>query len=43
MKLQDDLTADVRDTVKLLEASQDWERVNWTHNRCNEGATVFQY
>ncbi|MBW3637108.1 MAG: glycoside hydrolase family 43 protein [Armatimonadetes bacterium] len=28
--------------VKLLEASQEWERVNWSKNRCNEGAFVFR-
>ncbi|GAA4799256.1 glycoside hydrolase family 43 protein [Olivibacter ginsenosidimutans] len=43
MKLNQDLSAVVTDTVKLLEASQDWERVNWAHNRCNEGPTVFKY
>jgi GH43 family beta-xylosidase len=29
--------------VELLEASQPWERVNWAHNRCNEGPTVFRH
>ena len=43
VKLSEDLTTIVGDTVKLLEASQDWERVNWARNRCNEGPFVFKY
>lgn len=43
MQLTKDLSAPVGDTVKLLEASQSWEKVNWEHNRCNEGPFVFQY
>ena len=43
VKLSDDLTTIIGDTVKLLEASQDWERVNWARNRCNEGPFVFKY
>jgi len=43
VKLAKDLSAPVGDTVKLLEASQPWERVNWEHNRCNEGPFVFKY
>ena len=43
VKLSEDLTTIIGDTVKLLEASQDWERVNWEHNRCNEGPFVFKH
>jgi beta-xylosidase len=42
IKLANNLSASVQDTVRLMEASQDWERANWKHNRCNEGATVFK-
>lgn len=37
-----DLAQPVEAPVKLLEASQAWERVNWAKNRCNEGPTVFK-
>lgn len=43
IKLARDFSAPIGDTVKLLEASQDWERVNWQHNRCNEGPFVFKH
>lgn len=43
VQLAKDLSAPVGDTIRLLEASQPWEKVNWEHNRCNEGPFVFKY
>lgn len=43
VQLAKDLSAPIGDTVRLAEASQDWERVNWDKNRCNEGPFVFKY
>ena len=38
-----DLSKPIGEPVKLIEASQPWERVNWAKNRCNEGATVLKH
>lgn len=43
VQLAKDLSAPVGDTIRLLEASQPWEKVNWKHNRCNEGPFVFKH
>lgn len=43
VQLSKDLSHPVGDTVRLIEASQDWERVNWEQNRCNEGPFVFKH
>lgn len=43
VKLAKDLSTPIGDMVKLIEASQEWERVNWEKNRCNEGPFVFKY
>jgi len=43
VQLERDLSKPVGQPVKLLEASQPWERVNWAKNRCNEGATVLKH
>jgi beta-xylosidase len=43
VKLADDLSRPLGDTVRLIEASQLWEKVNWNYNRCNEGPFVFKY
>lgn len=41
-KLKKDLSGLDGDPVFISGASQDWERVNWERNRCNEGAFVFK-
>lgn len=41
--LSRDLSRLESEPVQLLEASQNWERVNWARNRCNEGPTVFKH
>jgi len=41
--LKRDLSGPVGAPVKLLEASQPWERINWKENRCNEGPTVIKH
>lgn len=43
VKLAKDLSKPIGDTVRVAEASQNWERVNWDKNRCNEGPFVFKY
>jgi beta-xylosidase len=43
VRLKSDLSAPDGEPVKLMEASQDWERVNWNENRCNEGVTVIKH
>ncbi len=43
VKLTRDLAKLVGEPVKLLEASQPWERINWADNRCNEGPTVLKH
>jgi GH43 family beta-xylosidase len=40
--LADDLSKVLGEPVTLIEASQPWERVNWTTNRCNEGPAVIK-
>ncbi|MFZ4263418.1 glycoside hydrolase family 43 protein [Sphingobacterium sp. HJSM2_6] len=42
VKLSTDLKEVLGDTIKVMEASQPWEKVNWSHNRCNEGPFVFK-
>jgi len=37
VQLTRDLSKPVGELVKLLEADQPWERINWDRNRCNEG------
>lgn len=41
-KLKKDLSGLDGDPVFVSEASQPWEKVNWSRNRCNEGAFVFK-
>lgn len=41
-KLKKDLSGLDGDVVFVSSASQDWEKVNWSKNRCNEGAFVFK-
>jgi GH43 family beta-xylosidase len=43
VQLERDLSKPVGEPVKLIEASQSWERINWAKNRCNEGATVLKH
>lgn len=43
VELTRDLAKPVSEPVKLLEASQQWERINWATNRCNEGPTVIRH
>lgn len=43
VRLTPDLSGPVGEPVKLIEASQPWERINWATNRCNEGATVLKH
>lgn len=43
VKLTRDLAKLVGEPVKLLEASQPWERINWADNRCSEGPTVIKH
>ena len=43
VQLAPDLSKPVGEPVKLLEASQPWERINWAKNRCNEGPTVIKH
>lgn len=43
VRLERDLSKPVGEPVKLIEASQPWERINWEKNRCNEGATVIKH
>ena len=43
VQLERDLSKPVGEPVKLLEASQPWERINWARNRCNEGPTVIKH
>ncbi|MCL4401527.1 MAG: glycoside hydrolase family 43 protein [Acidobacteria bacterium] len=38
-----DLSKIIGEPVKLLEADQPWEKINWAHNRCNEGPTVLKH
>lgn len=41
--LEQDLSKPVGTPVQLMEASQEWERINWDTNRCNEGPTVLKH
>lgn len=41
-KLKKDLSGLDGDAVFVSEASQEWEKVRWNKNRCNEGAYVFK-
>ncbi len=41
--LSSDLAKLMGEPVKLLEADQPWERINWTWNRCNEGPSVIKH
>ena len=41
--LAKDLSKPAAEPVLILEASQPWERVDWEHNRCNEGPTVIKH
>lgn len=41
-KLAKDLSGLDGETVFISGASQEWERVNWYKNRCNEGSFVFK-
>ena len=41
--LAGDLSKPVGEPVKLLEAGQPWERINWSWNRCNEGPAVLKH
>jgi beta-xylosidase len=43
VELAPDLSEPVGTPLLLIEASQPWERVNWTENRCNEGPTVLKH
>ncbi len=43
VQLERDLSKPVGEPVKLMEASQDWERIRWSENRCNEGAFVLKH
>lgn len=43
VRLKGDLSGPVGEPVKLIEASQPWERVRWAENRCNEGAFVLKH
>ena len=41
--LSRDLLKLAGEPVKLTEADQPWERINWSWNRCNEGPTVLKH
>lgn len=41
--LAGDLSKPLGEPVKLAEADQPWERINWARNRCNEGPTVLKH
>jgi hypothetical protein len=43
VQLTRDLSKPVGEPVKLPEADQPGERINWATNRCNEGPTVIRY
>lgn len=43
VKLKDDLSSVVGDPILISEADQEWEKVNWKKNRCNEGPSVFKH
>ena len=42
-RLKDDLSGIVGEPQLVSVASQDWERVNWERNRCNEGPWVIKH
>jgi len=42
-RLAPDLSKLEGEPVKLLEADQPWERINWARNRCNEGPFVLKH
>lgn len=42
-KLKKDLSGLDGEPIFVSEASQDWEKVRWNKNRCNEGAFVFKH
>ena len=41
--LADDLSKPLGEAVKLMEADQPWEKINYAENRCNEGAFVLKH
>jgi beta-xylosidase len=41
--LSRDLSHLLGDPIKLLEAGQPWERIDWESNRCNEGPAVLKH
>jgi GH43 family beta-xylosidase len=41
--LAGDLSKLLGEPVKLTEADQPWERINWARNRCNEGPAVLKH
>ena len=43
VKMKRDLSAMEGEPRLISEASQDWERVNWQENRCNEGPWVISH
>lgn len=43
IRLRDDLSGPEGDPVFISGASQDWEKVKWEVNRCNEGPEVFKH
>lgn len=42
VKLKEDLSGVDGEPTLVSEASQEWEKVNWDKNRCNEGPSVFK-
>ncbi len=43
VRLKPDLSGPDGEPVLVMEAGQEWERVRWAENRCNEGATVLKH
>ena len=43
MELSQDLSQFVGEPRLAVEPNQEWEKVNWAKNRCNEGATVIKH
>jgi beta-xylosidase len=41
--LSQDLSKPLGEPVRLTEADQPWERINWARNRCNEGPSVLKH
>ncbi len=43
VELSRDFSKPMGEAVKVMEADQPWERINWKRNRCTEGPTVLKH